>query len=298
MPILLVPNFMGKVKSAVIGIEQEDELRDKKKRQREEKKKRESAEKIHISGSKGGEKTKVVGATSEEDIEKMVKLAKESEEMEEGEGKSAAKTSSKEKKPRVRGKRYKEALIKVDHTKTYKMGEALDILRQIHLAKFDESVEVHFNVVEKGLRGQVSLPHGTGKKIKVTIADTTTIDKLVGEIEKGIINFDVLVAHPQVMGKLGKVAKFLGPKGLMPNPKNGTISPTPEKVAEKLKAGEMSWKTESDFPLIHLVIGKLSFKDSQIIENFDALVKAITAIKIQSVTLKSTMSPGIKIQIT
>ena len=289
---------MGKIKSAIIGGEEELELRDKKNRQREEKKKREASGKVHIAGSKGGEKTKIVGATSEEEIEKMVKLAKEAESMEK-EGVETKRKSEKEKerKPRVRGKRYKEALIKIDHAKKYKLEEAFKLLREIHLAKFDESVEVHLNVVEKGLRGMVSLPHGTGKKVRVVVADTTTIDKLVAEIEKGIINFDSLVAHPQVMGKLGKVAKFLGPKGLMPNHKNGTISPTPEKVAEKIKGGEASWKTESDFPLIHQVIGKLSFADKQLIENYQTLVKAIGDVKIQAVTLKSSMSPGIKIQI-
>lgn len=287
---------MGKIKSAIIGGIEETELRDKKSRQREEKKKREASGKVHIAGSKGGDRTKLVGATSEEDIEKMVKLAKDAENMEKEGVKENKK--SKEAKPRVRGKRYKEALIKVDHHKIYKVEEAFKLLREIHLARFDESVEVHINVVEKGIRGMVSLPHGTGKKIRVVIADTTTIDKLVAEIEKGIINFDTLVAHPQVMGKLGKVAKFLGPKGLMPNPKNGTISPTPEKVAEKIKGGETAWKTESDFPLIHFVIGKLSFADKQLMENFQTLVKAIGDVKIQAVTLKSSMSPGIKIQIT
>ena len=154
-----------------------------------------------------------------------------------------------------------------------------------------------FTLIEKGLRGNVSLPHGTGKKIRVAIADSDTIEKIVSEVEKGKIGFDALVAHPSVMPKLARIAKFLGPKGLMPNPKNGTISPTPEKVAKKLETGEINWKTESDFPIIHLVIGKLSFKDNQLAENYSALVKSIGPTKIKNVTLKSTMSPGIKVTI-
>ncbi len=112
-------------------------------------------------------------------------------------------------------------------------------------------------------------------------------------MEKGKIDFDALVAHPQVMAK---VARFLGPKGLMPNPKNGTISPTPEKVAEKLTGGEIAWKTEADFPIIHQVIGKLSFKDKQLEENFQAFTKSVGETKIKNITLKSTMSPGIKVK--
>jgi large subunit ribosomal protein L1 len=290
---------MGKVKSAILGGTEEQAEKDKKKRQREEKKKREAASgEIHLSGTKGGEKSKVVGAQSEEEIEKMVKLARDSEEMEKS-AESGEKEGKKkfEKKPHVRGKRYQEMLTKVEHGKVYGLSEAIKLLRGVHLAKFDESVEVHLNVSEKGLRGQVTLPHGTGKKVRVVIADTDTIDKLIANIEKGVIEFDALVAHPQVMGKLGKVARYLGPRGLMPNPKNGTISPTPEKVAKKLEGGEITWKTESEFPLIHQVVGKLSFKDDQIKENITELFKAIEVSKIKEATLKSTMSPGIKIQI-
>jgi large subunit ribosomal protein L1 len=171
------------------------------------------------------------------------------------------------------------------------------LLRKINLTKFDGTVEVHINTLEKGLRGKVTLPHGTGKKVRVRIADGSNIDELIAEVEKGKIDFDHLIAHPQVMPKLAKVAKFLGPKGLMPNPKAGTISTDPEKVAEKLKGGEIAWKTETDFPIIHQVVGKLSFKDEQLVENFLALIKSIGEAKIKNITLKSTMSPGIKMKL-
>ncbi len=289
---------MGKIKVATLGGEQEEELREKQKVRREEKKKREKSEKIHISGMKGGERVKAVGAESEEELNRLAKLAEEVEkDQAEGIKTEEKEEKKKKKKIRVRGKRYKEVLMKIDHNKLYPVNDAIPLLRQISLTRFDGSVELHINTTEKGLRGAAAFPHGTGKKVRVMIAESDNIDKLVEDIEKGKIEFDALVAHPTVMGKLAKVAKFLGPRGLMPNPKNGTISPTPEKVAKKLEAGEVNWKTESDFPIIHQVIGKLSFKDEQLEENFQALVKSIGDTKIKNITLKSTMSPGIKVKV-
>lgn len=290
---------MGKIKVATLGSEQEDQLREKRKVQREEKKKREKAEKIHISGMKGGERVKAVGMESEAELDKLAKLTEEVEK-DQAEGikvEDSQEKPKKKKKIKVRSTAYKEAVMKVEPAKLYPINEALELLRKVTLTKFDGSVELHINTTEKGLRGQVQLPHGTGKKVRVMIADTDTIDKLVTEVEKGKIDFDALVAHPSVMGKLARVAKFLGPKGLMPNPKNGTISPTPLKVAKKLEAGEVSWKTEADFPIVHQVIGKMSFKDGQLEENFKAFTKAVGEEKIKSITLKSTMSPGIKVQV-
>jgi len=281
---------MGKIKVATLGSEEEQKMRDQRKVKRDEKKKREAA-RVHISGMKGGERIKSVG--SDEDIDKLAKIAQEVEK-DQSEGLvGAAKKDEKPKKSRIRirSKRYKEALVKVDPTKTYSFSDALKLLRDISLTKFDPSVELHINTKEKGLRGMVAYPHGTGREVRVAIAD----ESMIPDIEKGILNFDILIAHPQLMPKLAKVARILGPKGLMPNPKNGTMSPDPEKAAAKFKKGEVAWKTESDFPIIHQVIGKLSFKDKQLEENYEALVKSISREKLVSLTLKSTMSPGIKI---
>lgn len=297
---------MGKIRVSTLGSQEEEQLREKRKTQREEKKKRDSAkgrtEKVHISGMKGGERIKTVGAQSEEEIEKMARLTEEvekdqSEGMHIGAIQPEDEKKAKKTRKRVRSKRYQEMIMQVEPQKLYSITDALTLLRKVSLTKFDPSVELHINVAEKGLRGAVTLPHGSGKQIKVAIADTDTIDKIIAMVEEGKIDFDALIAVPAVMTKLAKVARFLGPKGLMPNPKNGTISPTPEKVADKLKKGEINWKTETDFPLIHLVIGKLSFKDSQIEENFKALIKSIGDTKIKAVTLKSSMSPGIKVQV-
>lgn len=187
--------------------------------------------------------------------------------------------------------------MKLDHQKKYPLNDALEVLRQVSYGKFNGSVEIHINAIEKGLRGTVNLPHGTGKEIRIVIAEASNIDKLVEEISQGKINFDALIAHPSAVPKLAKVAKFLGPRGLMPNPKAGTISSEPKKQAEKLKKGEVAWKSEADFPIIHQVIGKLSFKNGQLEENYRAFVKSVGINKISSITLKSTMSPGIKVQI-
>lgn len=290
---------MGKIKVATLGSKQEAELREKQKVKREEKKKREHSQKVHVAGMKGGQRVKSVGADSEEELNKLAKLAQEVEKDQmEGIKVDEKKEPAKKKKVRVRSQRYKQVLMKVEPSKLYSFSDAVIILRQVTLTKFDASVELHMNTQEKGLRGVVQLPHGTGKKVRVMIADGDSIDKIVSAVEKGKIDFDALVAHPSVMAKLAKVAKFLGPKGLMPNPKNGTISATPEKVAKKLEAGEITWKTESEFPIIHQVIGKMSFKDSQLTENFQALMKSIGDGKVKSITLKSTMSPGIRIRVS
>lgn len=290
---------MGKIRIATIGSGQEEKLRKEQRVKREEKKRRREAEKkpekVRIAGMKGGERIKSVGAETEEELEKLVKLTKEGEKEETVA--EEKKVSKKKIKKRVRSQRYKQVVMKIDPKKVYSIREALSLLREISLTKFDETVELHINTTEKGLRGSVLLPYGTGKQIKAAIADQDSIDKIVEKAEKGKIDFDVLVAHPQVMPKLAKIAKILGPRGLMPNPKAGTISTEPEKVAEKFKKGEVNWKTESKFPIIHQPIGKLSFEDKQLEENFRVFTQSVGTKNIKNITLKSTMSPGIKVQI-
>lgn len=148
-------------------------------------------------------------------------------------------------------------------------------------------------VVKKiGLKGEVEFPYPTGKQQKIRIAD----EALLKEIEKGKIDFTLLIATPQMMPKLAKYAKILGPRGLMPNPKAGTITDQPEELAKKL-TGKITWKTEPKAPLIHLTIGKVSQPDSQLEENFKALVAAIGQKNIKKATLAPTMGPGVKIKI-
>lgn len=180
----------------------------------------------------------------------------------------------------------------VDKSKTYTIGEAVDLVKKTSFSKFDGSVELHINVTDKGLRGTVALPHGTGKQIRVKIAT----EDLINSINSGSsINFDILVAEPALMPKLAKIAKILGPKGLMPNPKTGTIGPNPEKLVKELSAGQMQWKTQSDLPIIHGIIGKVSFDEKKLEENYSALIKSIGKDKIKSVFIKATMGPSIKL---
>ena len=148
-------------------------------------------------------------------------------------------------------------------------------------------------MTEKGISGQVTLPHGTGKKLRIVVAD----DAVIEEIESGKINFDVLVAKPEQMPKLAKVARVLGPRGLMPNPKNGTVTPNPDEVIAKLSAGQMSYKTEAKDPIMHLSVGKISFEEKKIEENLKTLFESIGTSKITQAVLKSTMSPSIKLAI-
>jgi large subunit ribosomal protein L1 len=175
----------------------------------------------------------------------------------------------------------------------YPLETAVAMLKKFKASKFDETVELHINVREKGVSGQVTLPHGTGKKRVITIAD----DAVIADIEKGKINFDILVAHPSMMPKLAKVARILGPRGLMPNPKNGTVTPNVDAIVEKLSAGQVNFKTESDAPIIHMSIGKISFTEPQITENVQGAISAIKLSNITKITMKSTMSPALNIDI-
>jgi large subunit ribosomal protein L1 len=180
-----------------------------------------------------------------------------------------------------------------DKLKIYTLSEGLDLLPNLQRKTTDETVELHINTTSTGISGNVTLPHGTGKKTKVAIAT----EALIAEIEKGKIDFDILLAEPSMMVKLAKVAKILGPRGLMPNPKNGTITPTPEVVAKKYEAGQVNFKTEAKSPIIHLVVGKMSFGKIKLTENIEEMLKAVKKTNIINVTLKSTMSPGIKLKI-
>lgn len=279
---------MGKMRTKLIGLEEvEKKQKDEAKARREEKKKRE--EKIRPVGGKGGERMKQV-VVSDEALAKMEKAKKI---LEEKEFKEKEKEVKKKTKKRVRGKNYQKAKEKIDKNKKYPLEEAVSLLKKIRYARFDESVEVHVNVSEKGLKGEVVFPHGIGKQTKVVIVN----DQVLKEIEKGKIDFDVLITHPQYMPRLVKFAKILGPKGLMPNPKAGTISENPEMVAKKYQQGSVRFKTEPKFPIIHQVVGKLSFDEKRLTENIKALVSAIGRSKILSLYLKSTMSPSIKVEV-
>ena len=272
---------MGKVKPRILGLE------DVEKKQKQEQKQKAGEKKLmKKKESTVGAKfisPEIKGKTHQE-VSAQSDVAPKKEK----------KESTKKKAVRRRGEKYQKAKQLVDKNKLYSIAEASVLIKKLKTAKFDEAVELHLNVEKVGLKGELDLPHSTGKIVKVAVVD----EALLAKIEAGKLDFDILVAHPSFMPKLAKFAKVLGPKGLMPNPKNGTISPTPEKIAAKFKGGEIQWKTETDFPIIHLRIGKMSFKDKQIEENITVLFKSIGELKIKSVTLKSSMSPGIKVKVS
>lgn len=225
-----------------------------------------------------------------------------------------------------KGKRYNDALEKegYDKGKQYSIDEALEVLSDFPKVKFDESVEVGVKLAidakktDQQVRGIVDLPHGIGKVKKIAVvtstqeeeakkveADVVGGEELIDEISKGRIDFDVLVATPEMMPKLAKVAKILGPRGLMPNPKNQTVGPKVGSMVEGLKKGRASFKTDKTGN-VHQVIGKRSFSNEKLKENFEFFIKEglyknkPTSLKgklVKSVSISGSMTPGIKVSI-
>ncbi len=259
---------MGKVKTRLLGMEEV-----------EEKQKKEQKEKAAIKKA------------AKKEVEKAVEPAKT--ESFSPKSPKLPKTPKKVVSVKSRGKLYEEARKLVDKSKTYNLAEATALLKRMKTADFDQSVELHFVVDETGLKGEVDLPFSTGKTVKIAIVD----DKILSEIEKGKINFDMLVTHPSYMPKLARFAKILGPKGLMPNPKAGTISPNPEELVKKFAKGLLRWKTEPKAPLIHQMIGKMSMADKELIANAEKFFDAVGRKHVLKAYLKSTMSPSIKLNL-
>lgn len=204
------------------------------------------------------------------------------------------KQSKKAKKPaKTRGQRYLNARKLIDRQKTYPLSEAIKLLKKVSITSFNGSVDLHLLVQKTGLKGEVVFPHPTGKKQTIRIAD----EKLLKELEKGQIGFTTLVATPAIMPKLTKFAKVLGPKGLMPNPKMGTITDQPEEIVKKL-AGRILYKTEEKAPLIHLTLGKIDSPEKELTENFHTLIEAIDQKNILKAVLAPSMGPGIKVSLS
>jgi len=273
---------MGKIKTKFLGVA---EVEEKQKREHKEKI---TQKKIRAQGLKGGARMTQI-EVNEDSVKKMEKADK----LIKAEPRKKEKTQKKAEKAQVRGQNYQKVKKMVDKNTTYSIKDAVVLLKNMKYVKFDESVELHLNVVNTGLKGEVELPYSTGKTVKVVIVD----DKVLANLEKGKMDYDILVTHPSFMPKLARFAKILGPKGLMPNPKAGTISPKPEEVKAKFEKGMLRWKTEAKFPLIHQMIGKLSFEDKKLVENAQAFLKSVGSVNIQKAFIKSTMSPSIKISV-
>ena len=222
-----------------------------------------------------------------------------------------------------RGKGYKKVAELVDKTKVYSLAEALELAVKTNPAKFDASVEVHVRLgvdprqADQNIRATVSLPHGTGKTIRVAVfapetdaaaakkagADIAGDDDFLKQLEKGDINFDVLIATPAYMPKLGKYARLLGPKGLMPNPKSGTVAVDVVKAVTEAKAGKVEYRVDKQ-ATIHLSVGKVSFGAAKLLENAQVFFASLQSHKpsslkgvfIKSTAIATTMGPGIKIE--
>jgi large subunit ribosomal protein L1 len=219
-------------------------------------------------------------------------------------------------------KRYKQLLEKIDTTKSYAVADAMALVKDLKSAKFDETVEVALNLnvdprhADQMVRGAIVLPHGTGKTVRVAVfakgvkadeakaagADIVGTDDLVADIKEGIFNFDVVVAAPDCMGLVGQIGRILGPKGLMPNPKTGTVTPNVAQAVKNVKGGQVNFRVDKKGN-IHAGIGKASFDAKQIKENFNALLVAVNKQKpasakgkyIKSGAISLTMSPAIKL---
>lgn len=271
---------MGKVKTIVMGDEAaEAEAREKAAAKRAAKKAEKKAQEEAVEPSV--------------EVKETVEVAQEEKEVKEEKKKVVTKKVA-DKYIFAKGKKYLLSAGQVDKTKFYPLTEAIKLAQKTSFSKFDGSIEIHMNVVDKGLRGVVALPHGNGKEVRVKIADEALIKALETSSK---VDFDILVATPDMMPKLARVAKILGPKGLMPSPKTGTISATPEKLAKELSQGQLQWKTEAQTPIIHAVIGKVSFDSKQLEENMTALMKSIGKDKMRSLFIKATMGPAIKVSL-
>jgi len=223
------------------------------------------------------------------------------------------------------GKTYEESRSKVDRLREYAPNEAVKLMKEAKRAKFDESVEVHIRTglnvrhADEQLRGTIALPHGLGKEVKVAVfakgdkakeaeeagADVVGADDLAARIQDGWMDFDVAIATPDMMPVVGRLGRILGPSGKMPNPKVGTVTMDVKKAVEESKAGKVEYRTDRT-AIVHLVIGKKDFDERRLLENYAAVIDEIVRAKpsaakgryIRSITLASTMGPGIKVDPT
>lgn len=205
---------------------------------------------------------------------------------------AATKPSVSPKALRQRSKHYQAARAKVDRLKFYEPAQALALACQLSYASFDASVNADLVLKDVDNQIKVSFPFSTGKSLRIGIVD----EALLADIAKGKIDFDLLLTTPVFMPKLAKLARILGPKGLMPNPKNGTIVADPQKTKAELLSGKTVLKTERKAPLLHVTLGKVSLGAAKLASNLEALLAALEG-KVLKVVVSATMSPGIKVSI-
>lgn len=270
----------------------------------------------------GKRSTKAVKAAEE-------KVAKESRKKLADDAESGEKKPTVEQKPpRSReeraGKKYRAAAKQIDKTKTYNLAEAVDLAAKTSPVKFDATVEMHFNLAvdpkqaDQNVRDSVVMPHGTGRSVRIAVfadaadaekakkagAEITGTDTITAALDKEQLDFDVLIAAPALMPKLGKYARLLGPRGMMPNPKSGTVTADVAKAVQEAKAGKVEYRVDQS-GIVHIAIGKVSFGPQKLLENAQAIVSSVRAAKpasvkgiyVKSVFVSSTMGPSIKAEV-
>lgn len=224
-----------------------------------------------------------------------------------------------------RGKKYKQLYAKIDQSKSYSVKEAVKLATETSPTKFDSSVEIHVRLgvdprqADQNIRATVALPNGTGKKIRVAVfapeenhagakdagADLVGDETLLKSLDKEEINFDILITTPQYMPKLSKYARLLGPRGLMPNPKSGTVAPDVNLAVKEAKTGKVEYRVDKQ-SIVHLAVGKVSFGEAKITENVESFLTSLNSQKpasvkgvfIKSISISTTMGPGIKVEQT
>lgn len=220
------------------------------------------------------------------------------------------------------GKKYTAAAAKIEAGKLYTPKEAAALVKEVAFAGFDETIEATFRLgvdtrkADQNIRGSIALPHGTGKEVRVAVfaegekareaeaagAEVVGSDDLVAAIQAGEINFDAAIATPMMMAKVGRIGKILGPRGLMPNPKLGTVTMDVAKMVSELKAGRVEYRADR-YGICHVPLGKVSFDEQKLVENYAALYTEILRVKpasakgkyVKSISVSSTMGPGVKV---
>lgn len=273
---------MGKTKTAFVSDTPTSEKSGKEAYLEKMKKKAEKEgvkENIKGLGLKGGERIKVVAPAPSEPAGEVIQDSQDTEEKKE-----------KKLRPKARGKKYAKAQSMFDKSKLYPLTEAIGWVKKTSYSKFDGSVELHI-IAKSSLNKTLELPFPTGKTKRVEVASEKTIEKL----QAGTVDFDILLSTPEMMPKLVPFAKTLGPKSLMPNPKNGTLIKA-VKDAEKFSASSTTLKTQKDFNVIHLVVGKVSQKESELLKNISAVFETVDPKKIERAFLSATMGPSVKVK--
>ena len=194
---------------------------------------------------------------------------------------------------KIRGKKYQAVKKKIDVTKYYPLKEAVKLVKETSLSKFDGKVEAHITVLDIGNVGEITFPHLETASKKIVILN----DTILAEIKEGKVNFDIIIASPATMPKLLPFARVLGPKGLMPNPKNGTLTDDPEAAVKRLSVAKTMIKTEKKAPVVHIVVGKVSQPVEELTANIEELVKVIKSNKIKKLALCATMGPCVKVEV-